>query len=75
MAGEIGDDSPVERCYHEHEVGTLFDRCRGMFDAVLVLIDKVSYKRRPCSAGQCSWTRSRLRRSLPRTRSGGSVSS
>jgi hypothetical protein len=39
MAGTIGDEAPVERFYHEHEVGTLFDRCRGMFDAVLVLLD------------------------------------
>jgi hypothetical protein len=40
MAGTIGDETPVERFYHEHEVGLLFDRCRGMFDAVRVLLDK-----------------------------------
>ena len=40
MAGAIGDEAPVERLYHQHEVGTLFDRCRGMLGAVLVLLDK-----------------------------------
>jgi len=39
MAAAIGDEAPVERFYHLHEVGTLFDRCRGMFAAVLVLLD------------------------------------
>jgi hypothetical protein len=39
MAGTIGDEAPVERYYHQHEVGTLFDRCRGMFAAVLALLD------------------------------------
>jgi hypothetical protein len=38
IAGTIGDEAPVERFYHEHEVGTLFDRCRGMFGAVRVLL-------------------------------------
>lgn len=38
-AGTIGDDAPVERFYHEHEVGTLFDRCRGLFGALVLLLD------------------------------------
>jgi hypothetical protein len=38
-AGAIGDDAPVERFYHEHEIGTLFDRCRGMFGALVLLVD------------------------------------
>jgi hypothetical protein len=38
-AGVIGDEAPVERFYYLREVGTLFDRCRGMFAAVLVLLD------------------------------------
>jgi hypothetical protein len=38
-ASEIGDEGPVERCYHEHEIGTLLDRCRGMFAALLLLLD------------------------------------
>ena len=40
MAGKIGDEAAVERSYPEHEIGTLFDRCRGMFAAVMVLLDK-----------------------------------
>ncbi len=39
MAGAIGDEAPVERFYHQHEVGTLFDRCREMLAAVLLLLD------------------------------------
>jgi hypothetical protein len=74
MAGAIGDEAPVERFYHQHEVGTLFDRCRGMFAAVLVCSTTASYKRPPCSAGRCSSARSRSRRSLPLTRSAASVS-
>jgi hypothetical protein len=38
MAGSIGDKVPVERFYHEREIGLLFDRCRGMFGALRVLL-------------------------------------
>lgn len=39
VAGGVRDEAAVERPYHEHEIGTLFDRCRGMCAAVLVLLD------------------------------------
>jgi hypothetical protein len=39
IAGAIGDDTPASRWSHEHDVGTLFDRCRGMHGAVVLLLD------------------------------------
>jgi hypothetical protein len=40
IAAAIGDAEPVERPTHEYEVATLFDRCRGMFNAALLLLAK-----------------------------------
>lgn len=40
IAGRIGDgDVPATRTPHEHDVATLFDRCRGMHGAVVLLLD------------------------------------
>jgi Family of unknown function (DUF5677) len=39
IAGGIGDDQPVSQSSHHHRIATMFDRCRGLFSAVRLLLD------------------------------------
>jgi len=57
MADGIGDDEAVSRASHEHDVVTLFDRCRSMFGAVLLLLDHEFVHEGRRSGARCSSTR------------------